>query len=322
MKKFFLLKHGSQEYRVSLDPIENRNKAPEVALNQVDKDQMILRSRKRAYEYKDDFNTYQAEGGTLKIKAYLNMRAQDDFGKPWDQVIIETKALIVRMFEYHMERVTPKRNMVLYSLADSGHALAAFIIGEAMMKQGNDQAIEWLVKSHNAGYTHALLFLSGYLAQKGNLLGAIACMVISADTGCEISQLAICHTENIDYMLHADSDQLAELLEELSSKTTYSVARYLKVILLLIVGDDDVAFVMLKEIIAKPLKRPKKQDMDESYIKRERQISEYFRKAGEDLLDPSGKLKAHGVRIQVFKSASKSFPFVAFRDVIELYEFI
>mgnify|MGYP003673732662 CR=1 FL=1 len=167
---------------------------------------------------------------------------------------------MVNMFGYNKAWALRADQMKLRYLADSRHALAAFIIGEALMKKGDDLAIEWLVHSHNAGHTYALLFLSGYLAQKENPLGAIACKVISADSGCEVSQLAIFHPENIDYMYQCAPNQLREVLADLSGKTAYSVARYLQSILLMAVCEDE-GLSILDEVIAKPLKRPKKEDL-------------------------------------------------------------
>jgi|TARA_Y100001001_G_scaffold47281_1_gene42883 hypothetical protein len=284
MEKFFHLSHRDQEYRVSLDSVENRNKDHETALCQIDTDKMLLPSGRRVFEYKEEFETYRAEGGQLRKKAYLNTRAQEDFGMPWDEMIAETKASMVSMFGYNKAWSSRADQIKLRWLADSGHAFAAFIIGEAFMKKGDDLAIEWLVRSHNAGHTHALLALSAYLAQNANPLGAIACKVISADSGCEMSQLMIFHAENIDHMHQCDPSEIREVLEYLLGKTSYSVARYLKAILLIPAGECE-GVGLLDQVITRPLKQPKKVDLDDSFAKRERVIKGFCIQVRKQMVD-------------------------------------
>lgn len=319
MKKFFQLRHRDQKYRVSLDPVENRNKEPEAAFRQIDTNKMFLPSGRRVSEYKNDFEVYQTQGGTLKKKAYLDTRAQEDFGTSWDSVIAETKVSMVSMFGYNKAWASRADQMKLRYLADSGHALAAFIIGEALMKKGDDLAIEWLVHSHNAGHTYALLFLSGYLAQKENPLGAIACKIISADSGCEVSQLAIFHPENIDYMYQCAPNQLREVLADLSGKTAYSVARYLQSILLMAVCKDE-GLSILDEVIAKPLKRPKKKDLDEPFTGREHTIRKFCSQVRKKVLSLKGGDLIGSKSLVVFRDTSEGYPFIPYRDFIEFDE--
>lgn len=320
MEKFFRLRHCEQEYIVSLDSAENRNKEPEAAICQIDTNKMLLPSGRRVSEYKDEFEIYRAEGGTLKKKAYLNTRSQDDFGKPWDDVIAETKASMVSMFGYNKVWTSRADQIKLRYLADSGHAFAAFIIGEALMKKGDDLAIEWLVRSHNAGHTHALLFLSVYLAQNANPLGAIACKVISADSGCEISQLMIFHAENIDYMHQCAPGQLREMLAYLTGKTSYSVARYLQAILLMATGECEGVGI-LDEVIARPLKQPKEDDLDDSFANRERIIKEFCIQVRKKMLSSEEGSLTGAKCLVAFRNSNQSYSFGSDRDLLEFDEY-
>jgi len=319
MNNFYTLTHNSGVYNISLDLLENRKKDAADAYFHIDTDQIMLRENKRVLDYKQDYKEYKNQGGKEKTKQFLDRVAERDFGVKWDALINHAKETMISAFGVNRNWITSEDHITLISLADSGHAQAAYVLGRQLMKQDSARAVEWLVKCHNFGHVGGLFALSGYLAKKGNTIGAIACMVISADKGNDMAPLSICHTEMMAYMQKADTDDLVKTLELLAEKTPYSTARYLLLTLRMFAKND---IALLDDIIAQPQNPPKDKDMDEEYTNRDNLLKGYFTKIRERILDSQGKIVALEKRLDIMKLVSAEYPFIAFNDFMELDEAI
>lgn len=321
MKKFFSLSHSSVSYQISLDMSETRSKDFLDAVDQIDTDQIRLLVNKRVGDYRLDFERYRKQGGRLKPKKYLDQTSFDNFGASWNDAINYAKKQMITEFRSKMDWTAYDDQLRLLALADSGHAMAAYLIGRTAARKGLPQSVEWFVNSHNYGHIGALFILSGHLVKEGNAIGALTCLIISSDKGCDLALLAMCHYEKIELMLKSDSDKLDAVLEQLQHTSKYSTARYYKFFKILLSGDEREAFLLLNNIISHPYNPPKDNEKCEQLDNREKTIRDFFESLRNELWI-SGKLVSVSERLNLLRTISARYLFSTYKDYEEIEEHV
>lgn len=320
MKKFFRLSHHSKIYEVSLDMLETRAMDFPEAIDCIDTDQIRLLDTKRAGDYKVDYELYRLNGGGLRKKEYLNSVAVRDFGAPWDFVINFSRKKMIAEFRAQTDWRAIEAHIRLLQLADSGHATAAYLIGKAAARGGAEEAVEWLVKSHNFGHVGALYCLSAHLLSENNFSGSLSSLVISSDKGFEVASFGLCHYQKIDFLLRFGSSQLIDVLAELEQSSAYSSARFLKFFILVIEGEEKAAGEVLRGIINRPLNTPKSKELSEEFQNREKLLCAFFTELQDSLWNSDGFLPI-GERLNKLKEVSQKYPFNTFEDFKEVEDF-
>jgi|APLak6261663543_1056040.scaffolds.fasta_scaffold09179_1 hypothetical protein len=299
---------------------------PQEASRHIYTDKIMLFDGKRVSDIKSEYIRYHKNGGKLRKKEYLDKVANEKIpGYTWDQIINYSKEQMHKIF-YNGETngwLTKKDHWELARLAQSGHAVAAYNLGCQFIKQDDDLAVRALIDAHNYGHVGALYRLSGYLAHKGNFKGAIICLIIAADCGSDIAVMAIPHIEAYKYIWKSlEYGEIEKLVDNLADASPHSTARYIQVMTLLL-RKDNRCINKIEDIVNQPMKQPKRNEVDDTYIKRETTLKQFFNELKIAISDDSGKLLCSdntGELLDLYTNIanSKRYHFVSYKDFMEL----
>lgn len=327
--KTYELNHAGCNYSLSLDWLETRKMEPLEASQHICTDQIMLFDGKRVSDIKSEYKEYQANGGDLRKKEYLDKVVNEQIpGATWDQAISYSKQKMRKIF-FHGETngwITKEDHWELSRLAQCGHAVAAYNLGCQFMKQEDDLAVRALVNAHNFGHVGALYRLSGYLARKDNFLGAIVCLVISADCGFDLAVMAIPQIEILEYIrksLDGHGYREIELLaDKIADTRPHSSARYLQVMTSLI-SKNNRCIRIIEDIEKQPMRKPKANEIDETYLNRESILRQFFGEVKNAISDQSNtSLRGGntGELLKIYKEISnrERYHFVPYKDFMEV----
>ncbi|ODQ00621.1 tetratricopeptide repeat protein [Salinivibrio sp. DV] len=315
MANTYPLTIGSHTYQISKRWRPTMDQDGPKSVQLIDTDRVMLSDQKRVVDYKSEFKAYKAKGGKQKQKDYLDAAANRDFGAPWDTTIDMAKKEMNNLYWGQKDWITKEDHQLLFALADSGHAHAAYHLGTQLTTQDDyEWAIKFLVDSHNFGHLHAIFVLAEYLFEKKNIEEAIACLVIAGDKGNNIATLTSCHFSIFGLMTSCNGEKLEGTLQKLTDLTPYTTARYLKLYLLISQGRDIEALQLLNNIIENPQNPPPKKFSDETFEIRGEKISNYFAEVKQQLFYNDAPPSTIPDRIGVFEKVGGRYGFPSFDD--------
>lgn len=325
--KTYILEHAGENHIVSLDWLKTRNMDASEASQHICTDNIMLFDGKRVADIKQEYLKHQESGEALGKKQYLDKVINDKFpGSNWDKMISFAKKQMRDIF-YQGERkgwVTPEDHKVLMSLVQSGHTVAAHNVGCQFIKQDDEMAVLALVYAHNYGHVGALYRLSGYLAKKGNFVGAITSVVIAADSGADFAVTAIPHVETLNSLevlsKSIGHNKLQEIIDNLAKKSPHTSARFLQLMMMFLNGDEK-CIELLKRISSNPENSPKKNKTDDSFMKRNQMLKAFCCELKDKISNTSGALlvKDPNELIKIYSevSSKEQYCFTTYKDFLE-----
>jgi hypothetical protein len=328
MMKNYTFKHAGENYSLSLDRLATRNMDAYEASRHINTDMIMLLDDKRVVDIKQGYQTFKNNGGVLKKKQYLDSFVDERRpGYNWDMLILEAKTAMLNIFDHGELHGwdTPEDHWQLRRLIQSGHAVAAYNAGCALIEQDQPSVVYSLVTAHNNGHVGALYRLSGYLAKKGDFVGAFTCLVISADCGAGSSVVAIPHFETLNYLMKSsnlmESGELKAIIDDLADSLPHSTARYLQLMMLLLNGDHK-SIELLSRISSNPQNLLKLEERDEYFQNRNLLLKEFCddlkskisNGTGEMLVKDTGEL----IKIYTEVSSKEQYCFFPYKDFLEV----
>ena len=322
IKESTVVVHNDKAYSHNIGGwLRHLNSPVSEALESIAVDEIGLPNDMKAGIYKAKIKAeYDARPNlAVSYKQHLNNTFQRDFGLDWDEYINRTTALmnaitIPLLVESRYALSEPEQREILLA-ASNGHVAAMFWIGARLRNKHDDHCLLWFAKAHNCGHLGAAYEMALHLAQKGNPLEALRCLIVAADGGKEIAYLNIFHVSVLRELMFKveQAHQLEAMLEELSTETHASCARYLKGVLCLCQGKVAEGRKILEGFMRQPRKTPPADAIGLPFEQQNQLVNSFIEGVLKDI--KSGK---HVLIVLAEREEQKQF--VTLKDFDELVE--
>lgn len=304
MKKITVISHNNKNYALKIgSKLKHCYSDPLDALLDVFTDDIQMPNGLTAGNYKknmkDEYNSLPNKS-VLSSKKYLNESSEKDFGINWDDLIVFIKKEInnscIPLLLKKNKRSEEEQYKILKA-ASNGHIGAMFCIGTALKDGQNDDCLLWLSMAHNRGHVGSAYEIAIHLANKGNFLDSLRCLIISADSGFDIAYLNIFSIDILNNMLKIDNSELLHtMLDELIDVNELSSAHYFKGILSLFLADKFEGIAILEKFMKYPKNRPGQKYPDDIYNNQVEKVSDYIKNILTDIETGMPPLSAVSLR--------------------------
>lgn len=319
MSKYTVVTHNGEKYTLNTQGWLNHLHSPaSQALLEIYTDEIQLIDGLTVGSYKEiKRNEYQSFGHKHGIsgKKYLNKCFKDDFKVEWDDYI----ALLKQKINDHVIPVLMKtgpsltydESYTITKAASNGHVAAMCRLGVMLAQREDDTCLMWLSKAHNRGQLGACYEMSIYLSKKNNVIDSLRCLIVAADRGADIAYMSLFNLPLLKQLsTFEDKASLFDMLEELSTMSYYSVARYFKAVLLLAQEDPSQGIRLLKDFKKNPKNTPSKQNIDETHAKQTSFATDFIDKILKDIAEGLVPLQS----VFLHSASSESISYADYED--------
>ncbi|WP_052713235.1 hypothetical protein [Pseudoalteromonas rubra] len=272
MKHHVVISHNNKSYSLKVGGwLKNLHSDFTEAMYTVHTDDIVLPCGTTAGSYRKAKKVeYDAINSSTGPKKHLNQSSINDYGCGWDELIQFLKnrineSCLPLLFANGPRSV--EEQVLINKAASNGHVGAMYWIGMVLSDGLNENCLLWLSMAHNRGHVGAAYAMAAFLLNEGNVVEALRCLIIAADSGCDYAFMTIFDSDLLKRMFQLqDVNVIESMLNQLIEVSYYSSARYYKSILLLIQNEIPQGLQLLREFAKNPKNSPNKKHRDEVYV--------------------------------------------------------